>query len=69
MQKEVIGYLKETENLYRLKVGNISVEVIYSENNKKIDECILNILKQKSKLGWFSNLDTLYYIEKGGKKQ
>lgn len=51
MQKEVISYLKETENLYRLKVGNISVEVIYSENNKKIDECILNILKQKSKLG------------------
>lgn len=46
MKKEIIEYLKKTENPYRLKVGNMTVELKYSDN-KRIDECILNILKQK----------------------
>lgn len=47
MQKEVNGYLKEKENLYRLKVENIIVKLKYSENDKKINECMQNILRQK----------------------
>lgn len=44
---------KETEQLLDkqkinlIKVGNIEVEINYSENHKTIDECMLNILKQK----------------------
>lgn len=32
-----------------LKFGNITVEVKYSDNNKSINDCILNILKEKMK--------------------
>ena len=34
------------KNLYRLQVGDMLVEMKYS-NNKKIEECMLNILKHK----------------------
>lgn len=40
------------ENLLKgkdLKIGNLLVEIKYASNNKKIDECMLNILKQKIK--------------------
>lgn len=36
------------EKLYKLKVGNIDVEMEYLENGKKLNDCVLNILKQKS---------------------
>lgn len=42
-------HLSDEEKVYELKVGNLNVEMSYSKNNKKIDECMLNILKQKSK--------------------
>lgn len=32
-----------------LKFGNINVEIKYSDNNKSINDCILNILKEKMK--------------------
>lgn len=35
-------------NNKKLKIGNLIVEMNYSNSNKKIDEYILNILKQKS---------------------
>lgn len=47
MQKKVIKCLEKIENPYKLNVGDMSVEVIYSKNNKKLDECLLNILKGK----------------------
>ena len=40
---------KETENLYRLNIGNMCVDMIYSKNNKSFKECMLNILKLKTK--------------------
>ena len=40
-----------TEKPYQLKIGDMVVEMTYSENNKKINECIINILKQKSRMG------------------
>lgn len=49
MQKEVIKYSDKTENPCILKVGDMSVEVAYSKNNKKLNECLLNILKLKNK--------------------
>lgn len=36
---------------YQLQVGNMLVEIKYSNNNKKIDEFMLNILNKKNKMG------------------
>lgn len=47
MPEKIIEYLKKTENPYMLKVGDIVVNIEYSENYKKFNECIVNILKQK----------------------
>lgn len=38
-------------NQYQMKVGDMLVEMEYSKNNKKIEEYMLNILRQKSKIG------------------
>ena len=38
-------------NQYQMKVGDMLVEMEYSPNNKKIEEYMLNILRQKSKMG------------------
>lgn len=38
-------------NQYQIKVGDMLVEMEYSKNNKKIEEYMLNILRQKSKMG------------------
>lgn len=43
--------LVNNKDLYQLQVGNMTVEFKYSENNKKIDECMINVLRQKSKMG------------------
>lgn len=40
----------DNKNPYQLKVGDLTVEIKYS-NNKKIEECILKILKQKMENG------------------
>lgn len=45
--KDSTEELKKIKNNYKLKVGDIVVEMIYSDNNKKFNECIINILKQK----------------------
>ena len=47
MQKEVIEYLKEKRKPYRLKVENMIVELEYSKDDKKINECMINVLRQK----------------------
>lgn len=39
--------LVNNKDLYQLQVGNMTVEFKYSENCKKFNECMLNILKQK----------------------
>lgn len=41
--------LVNNNGTYQLQIGDILVEIKYSICNKKIDECILNILNQKSK--------------------
>jgi len=47
MSEKMIEYLKKTENPYQIKVGNSIVNMEYSKNSKKFNECMLNILKQK----------------------
>lgn len=42
-------YLSNAKKSYELKVDSMIVKIEYSENNKKFDECMLNILKQKMK--------------------
>lgn len=39
--------LVNNNGTYQLQVGDMVVEIKYSSCNKKIDECILNILKHK----------------------
>ena len=48
---KITKHLSNEGNIYELRVGNINVEMIYSKGNKKIDECMLNILKQKYRKG------------------
>ena len=48
---KIVKHLSNKGNIYEIKVGNLNVEMIYDEYNKKIDECMLNILKQKYKRG------------------
>ncbi len=39
--------LVNNKDLYQLQVGNMTVEFKYSENDKKIKECMINVLRQK----------------------
>lgn len=48
-KSKLLEHLSNNGNIYELKVGNIKVEMDYSKNGKKFDECMLNILKQKIK--------------------
>jgi len=47
---KIIEHLSNKGKVYELKVGNLNVEMSYSKSDKKIDECMLNILKQKYKM-------------------
>lgn len=54
-------------NQYQMKVGDMLVEMEYSKNNKKIEEYMLNILRQKEK--WADILYwTRYTIREGREK-
>lgn len=54
-------------NQYQMKVGDMLVEMEYSKNNKKIEEYMLNILRQKAK--WADILYwTRYTIREGREK-
>lgn len=44
--KEEYQFLFNDKTPYQLQVGNLIVGMKYS-SNKKIEECVLNILKQK----------------------
>ena len=48
---KIIEHLSNEGKVYEIKVGNLNVEMIYSKSNKKIDECMLNVLKQKYEKG------------------
>lgn len=50
-QDKIIKFLNETENPYILKVGDMVVEIEYSDVKKNFNECMINILKQKKKMG------------------
>lgn len=43
--------LKTKNDQCQMKVGDMLVEIKYSTNNKKFEEYMLNILKQKNKMG------------------
>ena len=68
-KSKVIDYLINTKDPYAIKMDNINIKMTYSENNKSFNECMLNILKQKYKMGWQIQVSTLNYTERGGKKE
>lgn len=47
MNKSLKDIIENIENNYKLEVGDIIVEMTYSQNYKKFNECIINILEQK----------------------
>jgi len=50
-QDKIIKFLNGTENPYILKVEDMVVEFEYSDVKKTFNECMINILKQKKKMG------------------
>lgn len=48
--KQVFKSCVDNKKLYQLQVGNMTIEFKYSENGKEINECMLNILRQKIKI-------------------
>ncbi len=60
-KSKLLTHLSNNGNVYELKVGNVNIEMDYSKNGKWIDECMLNILKQKYKKGWLFRKSTLHY--------
>ena len=59
--------LKTKNDHYQMKVSDMLVEMEYSPNNKRIEEYMLNILRQKAK--WADILYwTRYTIKEGGEK-
>ena len=48
-QEKTREYLENTKMPHTLKIGDIIVEIKYSENDKTFNECMLNILKRKIK--------------------
>ena len=59
-QDKIIKFLNETESPYILKVEDMVVEFEYSDVKKTFNECMINILKQKKKMGWQFSLSTLH---------
>ena len=49
--KQKSELLVNNKDLYQLQVGNMTVEFKYSENDKKINECMINVLRQKKQNG------------------
>lgn len=49
--EKIKKYLSVANNLYQINVENIVVTMEYSKTNKKFNECMINILKQKMKIG------------------
>jgi len=50
-KSKIIDYLLNTKNPYQIKVGEMAVEMEYSDTNKTFNKCMLNILKRKYKKG------------------
>ena len=67
-QEKIMKYINNTEDPYILKIGEMVVKIEYSDNKKTFNECMVNILKQKKKMGWKFFLSTLHYKKNGGKE-
>lgn len=50
-QSKTIENLLKVNDIYELKVGDVCVQIVYNENQKSFNECMLNILNQKVKTG------------------
>lgn len=48
MNDNLMEYLLKNEEPYELKIGDMVVEMQYSENNKSFKECMRNILSLKA---------------------
>jgi len=51
LENKIIENLSKVNDIYQLKVEDMCVEMAYNENQKSFSECMLNILRQKVKMG------------------
>jgi hypothetical protein len=51
--EKIVKYLELMKNPYQINVEDIIVTMEYTKTNKTFNQCMLNILKQKSKMGCF----------------
>ena len=51
IESKILNKLSKKGESYQFKVGDMNVEMVYSKNQKSVNECMLNILKQKVKEG------------------
>ena len=49
MENKSKKIFSRNQNIYKIKVDGITVEMEYSKNKKYFEECILNIIKEKVK--------------------
>ena len=50
MKNEILkNYLSKVQNPYQINVEGIVVTMEYTKNDKKFNECMVNILKEKMK--------------------
>ena len=66
-QNKKMENLTKVEDLYRLKVGDMYVDMIYAKNKKSFHECMVNIIKQKMKKG-MTNIVNWYKQKNEGEK-
>ena len=66
--EKVKEYLTKEKNPYVLKMDDMLVTIEYTKSNKRFNECMLNILKQKSKMGWHTFFFTLEFIKTNQKQ-
>jgi hypothetical protein len=49
--EKIVKYLELMQNPYQINVEDIIVTMEYTKTNKTFNQCMLNILKQKGKMG------------------
>lgn len=46
-KNQMIKYLLKEGDEYELEVENLKIEIKYEKNNKTLEECLFNVLKEK----------------------
>jgi len=64
-KSNILKKSSKTKETYKLKIGDMCVEMLYAENNKSLNDCMLNILKQKVKVDWYFIIEYVTLHQEG----